>query len=171
MVLVIYLVACSHKMISFVFFIYHSLYTAMASLTKSSSVSLDNIPTECLIDILSSVSYSASTRSNLRSVCKRFRSTVDSYEHSIVKTILTQQFDWAKRQYPGLFNNGLTMTWNSMEVLFRRIAVLSSIKSRCLIVRQGNTEHSSWTTYRALTFHYAGLLILYRLRDSREFLL
>jgi len=148
--------------------VYHSSYSAMASSNKTSPVSLDNIPTECLIDILSSVSYSATTRSDLRNVCKRFRSTVDSYEHSIVKTILAQQFDWAKRQYPGLFINETTLTWTSMEVLFRRIAVLSSIKSRCLIVRQGNTDHSSWTTHRALTFHYAGLLILYRLRDSRK---
>lgn len=140
----------------------------MASPVSLYSASLSTIPTECLIDILSSVDYNATTRSNLRGVCKRFQSTVDSYEHSIVRTIVTQQFDWAKRQYPSLFNNGMSMTWSSMNVLFRRISVLSSIKSRCLVVRQGNAEHSSWTTYRALTFHYAGLLILYRLKDCRK---
>jgi len=140
----------------------------MSSSISPSPVSLSSIPTECLIDILSSVDYTASTRSDLRGVCKRFQSTVDNYEHSIVRTIVTQQFDWAKRQYPSLFSNGMTMTWSSMDVLFRRISVLSSIKSRCLIVRQGNAEHSSWSTYRALTFHYAGLLILYRLKDCRK---
>lgn len=140
----------------------------MASPIPPSPVSLSSIPTECLIDILSSVDYTESTRSDLRGVCKRFQSTVDSYEHSIVRTIVTQQFDWARRQYPSLFSDGMTMTWSSMDVLFRRISVLSSIKSRCLIVRQGNAEHSSWTTYRALTFHYAGLLILYRLKDCRK---
>jgi len=92
---------------------------------------------------------------------------IDDHEHSIVRTILDQQYTWARRQYPGFLSpsKDVQCGWNDLEKLFRRIAVLSSTKSMCLVIRQGHGEHSAWTTYRSMTFHHAGLLLLYRLSD------
>ncbi|TKX23900.1 hypothetical protein C1H76_3838 [Elsinoe australis] len=134
------------------------------------SASLDGLPNEILLDILSEIQYDPSLESNLRLVNKRFQQVTDGYQHCIASNILNTQFSWAPRQFPGLFEkskqNGKAPGWRELAAIFHRTAVLSNIKSRCKVMRETNSEHSAWTTCRALTFHHAGLLILYRLADS-----
>ena len=139
----------------------------MAATTMASHTHLNNLPTEVLIDIISNVVYHPSTCSDLRDVCPRFRAVVDNYEHSIVRAILDDQYTWARRQYPGLFSSKAYVQpgWRSLETLFSRVAILSNIKSRCIVIRQSRTEVSAWSTGRALTFHHTGMLLLYRISD------
>jgi len=145
--------------------------TSMAASTMTSHAHINNLPTEMLLDIISNVIYHPTTRSDLRSVCPRFRAVVDDYEHSIVRTILDEQYTWARRQYPGLFSSKAHVQpgWRSLETLFYRVAVLSNIKSRCIVIRQSRTEVSAWSTGRAITFHHAGMLLLYRISDCGEY--
>ncbi|PNS19781.1 hypothetical protein CAC42_7748 [Sphaceloma murrayae] len=134
------------------------------------SASLDGLPNEILLDILSEIDYDPSLEINLRLVSKRFKQITDGYQHCIASNILNTQFAWAPRQYPELFEkrrrDGKPPGWKELAAIFHRTAVLSNIKSRCKIMREGNSEHSAWTTCRALTFQHVGLLLLYRLSDT-----
>ncbi|KAF4549472.1 Hypothetical protein D9617_21g096930 [Elsinoe fawcettii] len=134
------------------------------------SASLDGLPNEILLDILSEVDYDPTLEANLRLVSKRFKQVTDNYQHCIASNILNTQFSWAPRQFPGLFEKakqtGKAPGWRELAAIFNRTAVLSNIKSRCKVIREGNSEHSAWTTCRALTFHHTGLLVLYRLADT-----
>ena len=94
---------------------------------------------------------------------------MDSYEHCFTGKMLGSQFTWAPRQFPNLLgsssSDGKTAGWKELATVYRRVAVLTNIKSRCKVIREGHSEHSAWTTCRALTFHHTGLLLLYRLAD------
>ncbi|KAF2153112.1 hypothetical protein K461DRAFT_267752 [Myriangium duriaei CBS 260.36] len=144
----------------------------MVSQEPSSTASLDGLPAEILIDILSEVNYGPSLRTDLRLVNRRFKEVTDSYEHCIAGKILASQFAWAPRQFPGLLGGDARGAkkpgWKELATVFHRTAVLTNIKSRCKVIREGRSEHSAWTTCRAITFHHTGLLLLYRLSDCKS---
>lgn len=145
----------------------------MASQTDIEMAALDTLPSEILLNIFSEVRYQPSMPSSLRLVNRRFNDITQQHEHCIASKILSQQFDWAPRQFPGLLGakeGKRIIGWDKLANLFHRIAVLSNIKSRCKIIRDGHSEgHTAWTTCRALTFHHTGLLLLYRLSDCSTF--
>ena len=136
----------------------------------SNQASLQDLPSEILIDIFSLVDYKPLLQKDLQLVNKRFEQVIDTHEHRIAGSILDVQFTWARRHFPGLFDgqgqSARSTGWRKLATIFRRTAVLSNIKSRSKVIREGHGEHSAWTTCRALTFHHAGLLLLYSLSDS-----
>ncbi|GAM87751.1 hypothetical protein ANO11243_057780 [Dothideomycetidae sp. 11243] len=143
----------------------------MSRQINPSSAGLESLPSEVLLEVLSEIPYDCSLRGTLRLVNQRFKHATDSFEHCIAGRMLTNQFAWAPRQFPGLLGVDVRPKnpgWAELATVFHRIAVLSNIKSRCKIIREGRGEHSAWTTGRAITFHHTGLLLLYRLADCKS---
>lgn len=135
---------------------------------------LDKLPVEVLIEIVSSVAYDPNNAARLQLVNRHFYDIMKCHESTLVKTILNSQFPWAFSYFPGLLyadaitSHHIDLQYEVLGKLHQRTATLAAIMSHCKVIRDRGSDHTAWTTDRAIRTHRAGLLILYRLGDCGE---
>ena len=120
-----------------------------------------NLPTEILLEIISSVPFSPSNLLSTRLTCAHFHDLLTQHERSIAADLRKRSFSTQTLSY---FPELRGTTFDSLARIHNRLQTLSNIESIWLqLVNHGPELH--WLKDRWEGVHKAGLLLLYRLQD------
>ena len=140
------------------------LKMASASLTQPpTNCPFHTLPTEILLEIISSVPFTPADFLSLRLTCRRFHDVLTHHEAPIAAATRRRTFD-AKTTilFPGLHDDSL----RNLGRLHARVQTLESVHEHWLKITQ-HSPQLEWLKGRFEGVHKAGLLLLYHLQDLR----
>lgn len=135
----------------------------------SHSTQLTSLPTELLIDTVSSVPWTAFELKNLKLVCRGFNDVLNRYEHSIASRLIETQIPRSiLHRFPDLIQGGggHGYSYHALEVMQSRWELLKYIEKSCYDVKERNGKQAEWMTPRRVMLQGTGLCLLYRLYSS-----
>lgn len=130
---------------------------------------LTSLPTELLIDTVSSVSWTAFELKNLKLVCRGFNDVLSKYEHSIASRLIHTQIPWSiLHRFPDLVQvkRGHGYSYYILEDIQSRWKLLECIEKSCHDVKERNSKQAKWMTPRRVMLQGIGLCLLYRLYNA-----
>ncbi|KAF1356838.1 hypothetical protein BDV97DRAFT_18640 [Delphinella strobiligena] len=136
--------------------------------TSSHPTKLASLPTELLIDTISTVPWTAFEPRNLKLVCRGFNDVLSNYEHSIVSRLIETQIPSSiLHRFPDLVQGGRGhgYSYHTLEVIQSRWEILKYIEKSCYDVKERHCKQAERMTPGRVTLQGIGLCSLYRLSN------
>jgi hypothetical protein len=130
-----------------------------------STLSLQSLPPEILLEILPHIPYTPSALRSLHLTSTTLHRLLQTHERALVRAIHTLQLPPLSH---ALFPNLPTSTFPGLATLLQRLATLDRLHTQWLRI----TSHGpdlAWLQGRWEAVHKIGLLLLYRLHDAGDY--
>ncbi|KAK4542531.1 hypothetical protein LTR36_006784 [Oleoguttula mirabilis] len=146
---------------------------ASPSTTTTTTDIATTLPPELWLEILPHIPYSPKAISTIRLTSVRLNSLLKTHEHTLVADIKRAQFgrqDNSQASSLALFPSLEVTTYAGLRTLHKRLQTLDELHSQwSSLINHCAAGELQWLAGRWQNVHKTGLLLLYRLQDSKTY--